>query len=101
MALRTLEAQGRFDLAVGVAAGKLPDAWTARTAGDLGMILEKGEEGIRWSACWMSPPASTLGGRGDALVRLTLRRAGGDETVALDGSEAGTASTCGPLRRCP
>lgn len=86
MALRTLEAQGRFDLAVGVAAGKLPDAWTARAAGDLGMILEKGEEGIRLVGLLDVTTGRQLSApKALPLFGLTLRRAGADETVVLDG----------------
>ena len=46
-AAEQLEAQGRFAEAINAAAGKPPKAWTILRAGDLGMILEKADDGIR------------------------------------------------------
>ncbi len=46
-AAEQLEAQGRFSEAIAAAAGQPPETWTVLRAGDLGMIVEKGNDGIR------------------------------------------------------
>jgi hypothetical protein len=42
-----LEAVGRFDEAVQISAGKVPKNWLLATAGDLGLALERTDDGIR------------------------------------------------------
>ncbi len=42
-----LEAVGRFDEAVQIAAGKVPKNWLLETEGDLGLALERTDDGIR------------------------------------------------------
>jgi len=75
---------GRFQQAIEATQGRTPDDWTVLNAGNLGMILERGEGGIRLLSlfdtaadCQLSSPGS------EPLFELALRDVEAKEEVRL------------------
>lgn len=84
-AAEQLEAQGRFAEAIDAAAGKPPLAWTILRAGDLGMTLERVDDGIRLLQLNdISTKQELLSAEALPLFSLTLRNAESKREVRLD-----------------
>ena len=84
-AAEQLEAQGRFAEAIDAAAGKPPKAWTILRADDLGMIVERAEDGIRLlQLSDVSTGQELLAAQTLPLFTLTLRDAESKREVQLD-----------------
>ena len=84
-AAEQLEAQGRFAEAIDATAGKPPEAWTILRAGDLGMIVERVDDGIRLlQLCDVSTGQELLAAEALPLFTLTLRNAESKREVQLD-----------------
>ncbi len=79
-----LLAQGRPEDALRAADGNLPEAWTAFHSGDLGMILQAAEDGIRLVSLFDSRAGRTLSSAKPLpLFWLKLRHAQTKEEVKL------------------
>jgi len=79
-----LAGRGRYQDALETAQGREPDNWTVVEAGDLGMIVERGEKGIRLLSLFDSHAGQQLMSPGGApLFELTLRHAETKEEVRL------------------
>ncbi|MGA2496964.1 MAG: DUF6259 domain-containing protein [Tepidisphaeraceae bacterium] len=93
---RQLEDQGRLEDAVHVADGQKLAGWTTLSAGDLGLILERTQRGIRVLNLFDSAkdlklvPARPL-----PLFAVTLSRAGEEEKVTLTAEEGWTDTKIG------
>jgi hypothetical protein len=79
-----LEAQGRLQEALQVAAGQAPPGWKVVAAGDLSLILQRAEDGIRVLDLFDSRTRQRLvTSKPLPLFSLTLRSAGTREEVRL------------------
>ncbi|MCY2989667.1 MAG: DUF6259 domain-containing protein [Planctomycetota bacterium] len=79
-----LEAQGRLEEAVQVAGGQQPAGWTVVSAGDLTMILDRQDSGIRLLQLFDSQTRQRLvTGRPAPLFSITLRHAESREELRL------------------
>lgn len=85
---RRLEAQGRLEEAVRAVAGQAPEAITALTAGDLGLLLEEKDSGLQVLVLTdRVRDTALLAARPLPLFRLTLRRAASGEEVSVTADE--------------
>jgi len=88
-----LEAQGRLEEALQVAAGQAPPGWNVVSAGDLSLILQRNEDGIRVLDLFDSRLRQRLvTSKPLPLFSITLRNAGSQEEVRLL-AESGWAKT--------
>ncbi|MFI5379025.1 MAG: DUF6259 domain-containing protein [Tepidisphaerales bacterium] len=85
---RQLEDQGRLEDVVRVADGQKLAGWTTLSAGDLGLILERAQAGIRVLSLFDSAnDLKLVPARPEPLFAVTLRRAGEEEKVTLTADE--------------
>ncbi len=79
-----LEAQGRFSDVERMLAGNLPEGWFQFTAGDMGIVLERTDGGIRVQSLYdLLRERELLGTDNPPLFTLTLRDPQTRETTAL------------------
>ncbi len=79
-----LEAQMRFEEALQAASGKPPAGWTALSAGDLGLALQRAEGGVRLASLYdSSSRRQLLAPQVLPLFDLTLRHVMSKETLQL------------------
>ena len=79
-----LEVQGEFTAALKTLAGKRPEGWTVLTAGDLGLILQRTEGGLRISNLYdINTRRQFLHRRTLPFFELTFRHTGDKEMVSL------------------
>jgi len=84
VAAQQLERQGRLDEALQAAAGQRPAGWTELAAGDLTLILERAESGVRLLQLYDAQTRQPLLTQRPApLFSLTLRHAETKEEVRL------------------
>ena len=84
VAAEQLETQGRFAEAVQAASGQQPAGWNVLTAGNLGMILQQVEGGIRLvSLDEVASRRQLLAAKVLPLFEITLRQAATKETLRL------------------
>lgn len=75
---------GRFQQAIEATQGRTPDDWTVLNAGNLGMILERGEGGIRLLSLFDTAADCQLSSTGsEPLFELALRDVQTNEEVRL------------------
>jgi hypothetical protein len=87
-----LEAQGRFEEALQAASGQPPAGWTALSAGDLGLILQRAEGGVRLASLYdSSSRRQLLAPRVLPLFDLTLRHVTSKQMLQLQ-ADAGWAA---------
>lgn len=79
-----LEAQGRFDETLQFAGGKIPTNWTLTQAGDLGLSLERTDDGIRLQSLFdLAAQRELLAENPLPLFSLTLRHMPTKQGVTL------------------
>lgn len=84
MAAERLEAAGQIDKALAVAQGSMPAGWVTATAGDLHLVLEKGQDGLRLASLGDTRAGrQLLAPESLALFDVTLRRKGTREAATL------------------
>lgn len=83
-----LEVQGRLDEATQTADGQLPSGWTAVTAGELGLIVQRAVEGVRLvNLADLVTDRQLLAPKVLPLFALTLRNAETKESVQLQADQ--------------
>lgn len=97
-AAEQLESQGRLREALDVVSGRVPAGWTVVSAGDLTMVLERTDDGIRLlNLCDSRNRQRLAGPQPLPLFSLALRHAETSEELRIDGDSGWKVTRVEPL----